>query len=51
MRTPENIFMSLAFTSLLLTWAVPLIVFFCVEALVQTRRAGRNGVREFRHGR
>jgi hypothetical protein len=52
--TDENAgehFMSLALTTLLLTWAVLLIVFLCVETLVQTRRAGRNGVRESRHWR
>jgi hypothetical protein len=40
--------MSLAFTTLLLTWAAPAIVFLCIESLVQARRTGRNGVRASR---
>jgi hypothetical protein len=37
--------MSLALMTPILTWAVPLIVFLCIETLVQSRRANRNGVR------
>jgi cytochrome c-type biogenesis protein CcmH/NrfF len=36
--------MTLTQTTLLLTWAVPVIVILCIEILVQSRRADRSRV-------
>jgi hypothetical protein len=40
--------MSLALTTILLTGAIPVVLLLCIEILIQSRRADRNAMRDFR---